>query len=187
MGKERDEKRSGGTGGENDGRTGGEVVGLPSLELALGTLSGACEAVRAGRHGAVAARSPRRPFLGQARVVSKQTPGPGSAPGFGASCQHRSLSSLDFSLNLSADLPFAWRMASLRVLVIGGGGREHALAWKLAQSPRVDRIFVCPGNGGTSLEPKTVNVDLSPSDFPALVEFAVKNEVRGIPSLRPSR
>ncbi|KAI0715356.1 aminoimidazole ribonucleotide synthetase [Earliella scabrosa] len=68
-------------------------------------------------------------------------------------------------------------MASLTVLIIGSGGREHALAWKLSQSPLVGKIFVCPGNGGTSLEAKTVNVDLSPSDFPALVEFAVKNEV----------
>ena len=74
-------------------------------------------------------------------------------------------------------------MAPLIVLVIGGGGREHALAWKLSQSPLVHKIFVCPGNGGTSLEPKTVNVDISASDFPALVDFAVKNEVRGGASL----
>lgn len=69
-------------------------------------------------------------------------------------------------------------MAALTILVIGGGGREHALAWKLSQSPLVDRIFVCPGNGGTSLEAKTTNVDLSASDFPALVDFALKHEVR---------
>ncbi|OJT02709.1 Bifunctional purine biosynthetic protein ADE1 [Trametes pubescens] len=68
-------------------------------------------------------------------------------------------------------------MAALTILVIGGGGREHALAWKLSQSPLVDRIFVCPGNGGTSLEAKTTNVDLSASDFPALVDFALKHEV----------
>ncbi|KAI0375249.1 aminoimidazole ribonucleotide synthetase [Pilatotrama ljubarskyi] len=68
-------------------------------------------------------------------------------------------------------------MTALRILVIGSGGREHALAWKLSQSPRVDEIFVCPGNGGTSLEPKTTNVNLSPSDFPALVDFALKNGV----------
>ena len=72
-------------------------------------------------------------------------------------------------------------MASLAVLVIGSGGREHALVWKLSSSPLVDRIFVCPGNGGTALEAKTTNVDLSPSDFPALVDFAVKNEVRVSP------
>ncbi|KAI0332028.1 aminoimidazole ribonucleotide synthetase [Cubamyces sp. BRFM 1775] len=68
-------------------------------------------------------------------------------------------------------------MSALRILVIGSGGREHALAWKLSQSPKVDRIFVCPGNGGTALESKTTNVNLSASDFPALVDFALKNEV----------
>ncbi|RPD64812.1 aminoimidazole ribonucleotide synthetase [Lentinus tigrinus ALCF2SS1-6] len=68
-------------------------------------------------------------------------------------------------------------MTALNVLVIGSGGREHALAWKLSQSQLVRKIFVCPGNGGTSLEAKTENVDISPSDFPALVNFALKNEV----------
>lgn len=67
---------------------------------------------------------------------------------------------------------------SLRVLIIGSGGREHALAWKLSQSDLVASIFVCPGNGGTAHEAKTTNVDLSPADFPALVDFAVKNDVR---------
>ena len=42
----------------------------------------------------------------------------------------------------------------MKVLVIGGGGREHALAWKLAQSPRVTEVLVAPGNAGTALEPK---------------------------------
>lgn len=74
-------------------------------------------------------------------------------------------------------LPISPLMAALRILVIGGGGREHALAWKLAHSPLVDHIFVCPGNGGTALEPKTTNVNLSPSDFPALVAFAIENKV----------
>ncbi|KAF5385165.1 hypothetical protein D9615_001349 [Tricholomella constricta] len=64
-----------------------------------------------------------------------------------------------------------------RILLLGNGGREHALAWKLSQSDLLDRLYVCPGNGGTAQEPKTFNVDLSPSDFPRLVEFAVKNEV----------
>ncbi|TBU63696.1 aminoimidazole ribonucleotide synthetase [Dichomitus squalens] len=68
-------------------------------------------------------------------------------------------------------------MAALTILIIGSGGREHALAWKLSQSALVERIFVCPGNGGTSQESKTANVDLAPSDFPALVDFAVQNEV----------
>lgn len=68
-------------------------------------------------------------------------------------------------------------MAPLTILIIGSGGREHALAWKLSQSTLVDKIFVCPGNGGTSLESKTTNIDLFPSDFPALVRFAVEHEV----------
>ena len=68
-------------------------------------------------------------------------------------------------------------MAALTILIIGSGGREHALAWKLSQSALIEKIFVCPGNGGTAQESNTVNVDLSPSDFLALVDFAVKNEV----------
>ncbi|KAI0734648.1 aminoimidazole ribonucleotide synthetase, partial [Fomitopsis betulina] len=66
---------------------------------------------------------------------------------------------------------------SLRVLVVGNGGREHALSWRLARSPLVDRIFVCPGNGGTAHELKTTNVDISATDFSALVHFAVANDV----------
>ncbi|KAG6866066.1 hypothetical protein C0991_009163 [Blastosporella zonata] len=65
----------------------------------------------------------------------------------------------------------------VRILLLGNGGREHALAWKLAQSKQLDCLYVCPGNGGTSQEPKTVNVDLPPSDFPRLVQFAVENKV----------
>ena len=61
----------------------------------------------------------------------------------------------------------------VRVLLIGNGGREHALAWKLSQSPRVEAIVAVPGNGGTALCPKTTNVaDVSPDDFPALVDLA---------------
>ena len=48
----------------------------------------------------------------------------------------------------------------MNVLVIGGGGREHALAWKLAQSPRVAKVFVAPGNAGTAREPGLANVAL---------------------------
>jgi phosphoribosylamine--glycine ligase len=58
----------------------------------------------------------------------------------------------------------------MKLLVIGGGGREHALAWKLAQSPRVSRVFVAPGNAGTALEDGVTNVDLSA--IGDLVEFA---------------
>jgi phosphoribosylamine--glycine ligase/phosphoribosylformylglycinamidine cyclo-ligase len=73
----------------------------------------------------------------------------------------------------------------IRILLLGSGGREHALVWKLAQSNLVDRIYVCPGNGGTSGEPKTSNLDHLPaSDFPKLVEWAVANEVRNPPGIR---
>jgi phosphoribosylamine--glycine ligase len=58
----------------------------------------------------------------------------------------------------------------LNVLVIGGGGREHALAWKIAQSPRVGKVFVAPGNAGTAREPGVVNV--APTSIPELVAFA---------------
>ncbi|EPQ61418.1 hypothetical protein GLOTRDRAFT_89991 [Gloeophyllum trabeum ATCC 11539] len=67
--------------------------------------------------------------------------------------------------------------SALRILILGSGGREHALAWKLSQSQLVQDIFVCPGNGGTSQCPKTANVDISSSDFAALVKFAVENQV----------
>jgi phosphoribosylamine---glycine ligase len=60
----------------------------------------------------------------------------------------------------------------VKVLVIGGGGREHALAWKLAQSPRVETVFVAPGNAGTALEPRCMNVEVDIADLPALVHFA---------------
>lgn len=66
---------------------------------------------------------------------------------------------------------------SLKILLLGAGGREHALTWKLAQSPLVEHIYVCPGNGGTSQEPKTSNLDLPIDNFAQLVEFAVKNDV----------
>ncbi|GIX31482.1 MAG: phosphoribosylamine--glycine ligase [Porticoccaceae bacterium] len=60
----------------------------------------------------------------------------------------------------------------MNVLIIGSGGREHALAWKAAQSPRVERVYVAPGNGGTALEPGVENVPIAPDDFPALIRFA---------------
>lgn len=66
---------------------------------------------------------------------------------------------------------------TLRVLVIGGGGREHALAWKLAQSPLVEQVFVAPGNGGTAGS-KITNVPLPADDFGKLVGFAVEKNVR---------
>ena len=65
----------------------------------------------------------------------------------------------------------------MKVLVIGGGGREHALAWKLAQSPRVIEVFVAPGNAGTALENNVTNIDLSVSDLDGLVRFAESNAI----------
>ena len=60
----------------------------------------------------------------------------------------------------------------MKVLVIGGGGREHALAWKLAQSPRVHEVVVAPGNAGTAREPKLRNVLVDVADVPALLDLA---------------
>ncbi|MFQ3228793.1 phosphoribosylamine--glycine ligase [Reinekea sp.] len=65
----------------------------------------------------------------------------------------------------------------MNVLILGNGGREHALAWKTIQSPNVDKVFVAPGNAGTESEPGVVNVDISATDFPALIEFAQKNQI----------
>ncbi len=59
----------------------------------------------------------------------------------------------------------------MKVLVIGGGGREHALAWKLAQSERVEKVFVAPGNAGTALEPGVENIDLPGDDFATQLDF----------------
>ena len=66
---------------------------------------------------------------------------------------------------------------ALRILVLGGGGREHALVWKLHQSSLVGHIFVCPGNGGTELSPKVSNVILPDPTFQTLSEWAVANDV----------
>ncbi|ROW15033.1 hypothetical protein VPNG_03351 [Cytospora leucostoma] len=67
---------------------------------------------------------------------------------------------------------------SLRILLIGNGGREHALAWKLSQSPLVDSIIVVPGNGGTATLPKTSNnTTVSAEDFPGLVALAQQEKV----------
>ncbi|HMM44905.1 MAG TPA: phosphoribosylamine--glycine ligase [Candidatus Macondimonas sp.] len=60
----------------------------------------------------------------------------------------------------------------MKVLVIGGGGREHALAWRCAQSAQVERVYVAPGNGGTAREPKLENVPLAATDLEGLVAFA---------------
>ncbi|MCX7065006.1 MAG: phosphoribosylamine--glycine ligase, partial [Proteobacteria bacterium] len=65
----------------------------------------------------------------------------------------------------------------MKILIIGGGGREHALAWKAAQSARVSRVFVAPGNAGTAREAKVENVDIDVLDFAALCAFVRKVDV----------
>ena len=63
----------------------------------------------------------------------------------------------------------------MNILVVGSGGREHALAWKMAQSPRADRIWVAPGNAGTQQDVE--NVDLPSNDFEQIIKFAKQNAV----------
>ena len=63
----------------------------------------------------------------------------------------------------------------MKVLLVGSGGREHALAWKLAQSPQVHKVYVAKGNAGTYREPKAENLNIDPLDIAALADFA-KNE-----------
>lgn len=65
----------------------------------------------------------------------------------------------------------------MNVLIIGNGGREHALAWKAMQSPRVSQVFVAPGNAGTALEPKLINVDIGVLDIAALLDFAQREHI----------
>jgi phosphoribosylamine--glycine ligase len=62
-------------------------------------------------------------------------------------------------------------------LIIGGGGREHALAWKIAQSPKVDAVYLAPGNAGTAREPKVQNVAIAAEDIPALVSFVSAQDI----------
>lgn len=63
----------------------------------------------------------------------------------------------------------------MKVLIIGNGGREHALAWKVAQDPRVEKVFVAPGNAGTATEAKCENVDIQVTALEQLADFAEKN------------
>jgi len=65
----------------------------------------------------------------------------------------------------------------MKVLIIGGGGREHALAWKVAQESRVTQVFVAPGNAGTVAERKVVNIDIAAEDVHALADFAESNRI----------
>ena len=66
---------------------------------------------------------------------------------------------------------------NLKVLVIGGGGREHALAWKIAQSPRAEKVFVAPGNAGSAREAKCENVAIAAEDVDGLLHFAQQNKI----------
>lgn len=63
----------------------------------------------------------------------------------------------------------------MKILLIGSGGREHALAWKIAKNDRVEKIFVAPGNGGTAIEVKCENIDIT--DIDELLKFAVENSI----------
>jgi phosphoribosylamine---glycine ligase len=65
----------------------------------------------------------------------------------------------------------------MKVLVVGSGGREHALAWKVAQSPKVSEVLVAPGNGGTATEPRVRNVNVSSEDVAGLVALAKAEQV----------
>ncbi|MFK7161767.1 phosphoribosylamine--glycine ligase [Marinospirillum sp. MEB164] len=65
----------------------------------------------------------------------------------------------------------------MKILVLGSGGREHALAWKAAQSAAVSEVFVAPGNAGSALEPKVTNIDIDPLDFAALADFAEQQQI----------
>lgn len=65
----------------------------------------------------------------------------------------------------------------MKVLVVGGGGREHSICWKLALSTRVEQIFCAPGNGGTAKSDKTTNVDIAVMDFDKLIAFSKEQRI----------
>jgi phosphoribosylamine---glycine ligase len=65
----------------------------------------------------------------------------------------------------------------VKILVVGGGGREHALAWKAARSPMAERVYVAPGNAGTAAEPRCENVPIDPADIGGLADFAARSGV----------
>lgn len=68
-------------------------------------------------------------------------------------------------------------MLKMNVLIVGGGGREHALAWKVRSSKKADNVFVAPGNAGTALDDGLVNVDLKAEDIDGLINFAKSNAI----------
>ena len=63
----------------------------------------------------------------------------------------------------------------MKLLLLGSGGREHALAWKIAQSPKIEKLYIAPGNAGTSEVGE--NVAIKADDFAAIKEFVVKNDI----------
>lgn len=65
----------------------------------------------------------------------------------------------------------------MKILVIGSGGREHAIAWKLAQSNKVSKVYCAPGNGGTATESKCENISLKGNEFDGLIDFVKKNDI----------
>ena len=65
----------------------------------------------------------------------------------------------------------------MKILVIGSGGREHALIWKIAQDERVSKIYAAPGNGGTACEEKCENINIKASDIKSLINFAKENNI----------
>ena len=65
----------------------------------------------------------------------------------------------------------------MKVLIVGSGGREHALAWKASKSDLTTEIYVAPGNGGTALESNITNVEISAEDIDGLLAFALENKI----------
>jgi phosphoribosylamine--glycine ligase len=92
--------------------------------------------------------------------------------------ERRSLATKAFKLAAAQSSATATRIAmEMNVLVVGGGGREHALSWKLAQSSRVGHVFVAPGNGGTAQSEGMSNVALGEKQHDELIAFALANDV----------
>ena len=70
----------------------------------------------------------------------------------------------------------------MNILIIGSGGREHALAWRCAQDNFVKNVFVCPGNAGTYLENKVSNVEMDSNDFDAIEKFCINENIELVDS-----
>ena len=74
----------------------------------------------------------------------------------------------------------------MKVLIVGGGGREHALAWKAAQSDKVETVYVAPGNAGTARESRMQNIAIDADDIDALKSFALENSPE-LPATPPNK